>query len=333
MATEIRGPYTGPEAWTAAELARDEGVVVRFTDAALREIDHAIAVLRQSGAPLDAVEAADFPLPGFAAERRRILELLHDGPGVALLRGLPVDRYQRADLERLFWGLGAQLGIGVSQSHKGDRLGEVMDIGEAGRYYTVGGALEMHVDPVDVVGLMCLRKAARGGESRIASAAAVHNAIAVERPDLARQLYLGFHHTSQKADRSDGAPAYTPYRMPTFDQIDGRFACFILPIAARNVETEGLTLTDLEREAMAYLDATARRQDLCHEMDLEPGDIQFLNNRLILHGRADYEDAPEPDRKRLMLRLWLMMPDWPARPQTMNMHAAHDRAAGGIARI
>jgi len=258
---------------------------------------------------------------------------LRHGRGVLLLRGLPAERYSREDLERLFWGLGAQLGVGVSQSSKGDRIGQVMDVGDAGRYYTVGGALEMHVDPVDVVGLLCIRKAASGGESRIASAAAVHNAVAAERPDLLAQLYEGFHHTSRKLDRAGGAPAYTPYRMPTFTEIDGRFACFILPIAARNVEAEGRMLSEREREALACLDETARRPELCYEMDLEPGDIQFLNNRLILHGRADYRDAGEIERKRLLLRLWLMMPGWPERPETMNMHASHDRAAGGIRRI
>lgn len=333
MTGVVRGPYLGPEAWGAADLARDESCVFRFSSAALGEIDRALAALRATGKPLDAIEAADFPLPCFADDRRRIDAMLRHGRGVALLRGLPAERYSRLDLERLFWGLGAQLGVGVSQSGKGDRLGQVMDIGEPGRYYTVGGGLEMHVDPVDVVGLLCLRKAVRGGESRIASAAAVHNAIAAERPDVLAQLYEGFHHTSQRADRGAGAPAYTPYRMPTFHEIDGAFACFILPIAARNVEREGLKLTDLEREAMAVLDETARRPELCYEMDLEPGDIQFLNNRLILHGRNGYEDAPDADRKRLLLRLWLMIPDWPERPPTMNMHASHDRATGGIARI
>jgi hypothetical protein len=208
-----------------------------------------------------------------------------------------------------------------------------MDIGEPGRYYTVGGQLEMHVDPVDVVGLLCIRKASRGGASRIASSAAVHNAIVAERPDLAAQFYEGFHHTSRRADRGAGAPAYTSYRMPTFTEIDGHFVCFILPIAARNVESEGLKLTARETEALVYLNATASRPEFCYEMDLEPGDIQFLNNRLIMHGRADYDDAPELERKRLLLRLWLMKPDWPARPATMNMHASHDRAAGGIAQI
>jgi hypothetical protein len=40
-------------------------------------------------------------------------------------------------------------------------------------------------------------------------------------------------------------------------------------------------------------------------MMLEPGDIQFCNNHLVLHSRTEYEDSPEPGRERHMLRLWL----------------------------
>ena len=203
--------------------------------------------------------------------------------------------------------------------------------GRAGRYYTVGGALEMHMDPVDVVGLLCLKKAVRGGESRIASSAAVHNAVLEERPDLVRVLRKGFHYTSRQEDKAAGAPPVTPHRVPVFGDIDGRFAAFLLPIAIRNAEKAGAPLSPVEREALEAVGRTAARPDLAFEMDLEPGDMQFLNNRLILHGRADYRDSPDPERKRHMLRLWLMMPGWPPRPETMTMHARHDRAGGGIA--
>ena len=40
-------------------------------------------------------------------------------------------------------------------------------------------------------------------------------------------------------------------------------------------------------------------------MQFQPGDIQWLNNHVILHSRTAYEDHPEPERKRLLLRLWL----------------------------
>jgi hypothetical protein len=33
-----------------------------------------------------------------------------------------------------------------------------------------------------------------------------------------------------------------------------------------------------------------------------------LNNHLIYHARTRYDDYPEKDRKRLLLRLWLAVP-------------------------
>jgi hypothetical protein len=33
--------------------------------------------------------------------------------------------------------------------------------------------------------------------------------------------------------------------------------------------------------------------------------MQFLHNHQILHSRTDFEDWPEPKRKRHLLRLWI----------------------------
>ena len=40
-------------------------------------------------------------------------------------------------------------------------------------------------------------------------------------------------------------------------------------------------------------------------MELEPGDIQLVHNHTIFHDRTAFEDYPEPERKRHLLRLWL----------------------------
>ena len=303
-------PLTGPHVWRAADLAAERSWCIDLAPAEIASL-----------------EAGRFDLPRLDGVRAG----LERGRGLALVRGLPVARYGEETAAAIFGGLGEALGIAVSQSYKGDRIGHVRDIGEAGRYYTVGGALEMHMDPVDVVGLLCLKKAVRGGESRIASSAAVHNAVLAERPDLVPVLHRGFHYTSRQEDKAAGAPPVTPHRVPVFGEIDGRFAAFLLPIAIRNAEKAGAPLSLAEREALEAVSRTAARPDLAFEMDLEPGDMQFLNNRFILHGRADYRDSPDPDRKRHMLRLWLMMPGWPPRPETMTIHARHDRAGGGIA--
>ncbi|MBT5263592.1 MAG: TauD/TfdA family dioxygenase, partial [Rhodospirillaceae bacterium] len=41
------------------------------------------------------------------------------------------------------------------------------------------------------------------------------------------------------------------------------------------------------------------------DLTFEPGDIQVLSNHMVLHSRTAFEDWPEEDRKRNLMRLWL----------------------------
>ena len=315
--------------WKAAELRTDKSWQIDLPQAVIEELLALIPNLQ--GIPLEQLRKDDCPLPAFHDLANRVRGELFAGRGLVQLRRLPVERLSQDDISLAYWALGTHIGIGVSQSYKGDRLGQVRDIGEGGRYYTVGGALEMHMDPVDVVGLICVKPAIAGGESRLVSSAAVRDAIAFDYPDIIPLLEAGFHYASRAEDRAAGAPPMTPHRVPVFSEIEGRPASFLLPIAVRNTESSGYRLSAAEKEALALLNTVSNRPDLCFEMELEPGDVQFLNNRLIFHGRNDYQDAEALDEKRLMLRLWLMMPDWPPRPPEQGMHAHHDRAGGGIA--
>jgi hypothetical protein len=43
-------------------------------------------------------------------------------------------------------------------------------------------------------------------------------------------------------------------------------------------------------------------------MDFEPGDMQFVHNHPMLHDRMGFEDWPESERRRHLLRLWLSSP-------------------------
>jgi hypothetical protein len=40
-------------------------------------------------------------------------------------------------------------------------------------------------------------------------------------------------------------------------------------------------------------------------MTFEPGDMQFVNNYHVLHGRKAYVDDPDAGRVRWLKRLWL----------------------------
>jgi hypothetical protein len=63
-------------------------------------------------------------------------------------------------------------------------------------------------------------------------------------------------------------------------------------------------------------------------MDLEPGDIQLVNNYTILHSRTGFVGGELPHQKRHMLRLWLkFLRPWPlsaAFPAHMGYRAAQD---------
>src|SRR5262249_59389613 len=82
----------------------------------------------------------------------------------------------------------------------------------------------------------------------------------------------------------------------------------------RAVKAGDWTMTPVQIEALDEMARIAASPKLYLDMSIGEGDIQFLNNRTILHGRTDYQDSPEIPTPRHMLRLWLQMPSWPARP-------------------
>nr|MCS5605249.1 TauD/TfdA family dioxygenase [Alphaproteobacteria bacterium] len=65
------------------------------------------------------------------------------------------------------------------------------------------------------------------------------------------------------------------------------------------------------------LDLLAELADeFCFEMTMQPGDMQFINNHVIYHARTAYRDHIDAglDRRRLLYRLWLAMPNSRALP-------------------
>jgi hypothetical protein len=67
-------------------------------------------------------------------------------------------------------------------------------------------------------------------------------------------------------------------------------------------------LTPVQLEAIDALDRLHEDPRFVLLIDLKAGDLQFLNNRVILHSRTGYEDHPEPEYRRDLIRLWLNLP-------------------------
>jgi len=69
---------------------------------------------------------------------------------------------------------------------------------------------------------------------------------------------------------------------------------------------------------MDVIETIANDPEFHVEMDFRPGDIQLLNNAVILHAREAYDDFPEPERKRHLLRLWLRARDFATVDDTLR---------------
>jgi hypothetical protein len=64
-------------------------------------------------------------------------------------------------------------------------------------------------------------------------------------------------------------------------------------------------LTPQQKEVLELLDEITVEPGMAIEMDFRPGDIQWVSNPAIMHGRTEFWDYPEPHRRRHLLRLWL----------------------------
>ena len=318
MNTDIQ-PVVGPQIWRGDELLNRSGWLHHLPDAILKDLgvvvrDASARKITQYDFDYDTIE-----IPGLRASLAPVVTELAEGSGVALIRGMQIDGYAVEELKLAYLVIGHHMGLIGPQEGNPRSIGEVRDIRpvDKSHYYHQGGPLPMHMDPIDVAGLLCIREAKRGGTSCLVSSITVHNEILNERPDLMEILYRGYRQR-RRDHRRKGGPKLTEYYCPIFAEVEGDVVCNYLPRPILLTAQEGLVdLSQDERDALDILDQTAARDDLRLEMDFQPGDIQFVNNRHIMHGRADYEDHEELEQRRLLLRLWLTIPAWPKYPETL----------------
>ncbi|MCW5745513.1 MAG: TauD/TfdA family dioxygenase [Alphaproteobacteria bacterium] len=299
---------------------------------AAAEIDAALQAVRRRGLAWHEIRREDFPLPTLRPLFDDIADELENGCGMVKLRGLPVAAYDEDALRQIYFGIGSHVGTPVFQNRRGELMRAIRDEGAGvGQRYgqiegqgdgrpflssyartLTNGQLRFHTDRTDVVALLCVRQAKSGGVSKICSSTAVHNAFLARRPDLLDVLFEDFWR-SRLGEESDKAE--TVYRLPIFGLRDGRFTSHysLTYIEAAELVPGVPKLTTGQREAIDMLMALS--EELCFEMTLEPGDLQLLNSHVTYHGRTAFEDDKASGHDRLLLRLWLTMPNNRALPQ------------------
>jgi hypothetical protein len=141
----------------------------------------------------------------------------------------------------------------------------------------------------------CLRQAHRGGHSRVASFHTLHNALLARHPECLARLYRPFWFDRQR-EFHDGempvfaAPVFTP-KDHSVDELHARFSAHQIrggyALKGEPLDAEGAA-------ALAALLDLFDDDTLSADFDLEPGQLQFSDNRVLGHARTEFEDFPEP---------------------------------------
>ena len=285
----------------------------------VEELDAALRHARAKSDDLLDIGKEDFPLPTLGARLRRVEAELIDGRGFVLLRGIPRRRYDNDEMCLLYWGIGMHLGKPWPQNKRGHVLGDVTDQGKrpddpTSRGNEIGGiAFPYHSDGSDLVGLMCLRAAKEGGTSTVCNAVAIHNHLARTRPDLVAELYKPQPYDFHGEEKPGAAPYYW---LPVFTHWNRRLFVRCIPAyifaSQRHADAPRLTATAIR--ALQRLAELANDPATHVRMELRPGDMQFINNYHVLHGRTAYEDDRAAGRVRHLKRLWLETDAFENRP-------------------
>jgi alpha-ketoglutarate-dependent taurine dioxygenase len=296
--------------WTAASIDDRANWYYPLPEATWAAFDQ---IRRQPPETLTTIHVSDSVRAACTEALKPVRFALEFGRGFAIIEGprgkcLPADQAQL-----LYWIVGQGLGWPLAQNVQGTLLYDVRDTGQdvakGARFSVTSYESSFHTDNsfgseiVDYVGLLCLQTAKVGGRSQVLSGYAVHKELRDRHPNVLATLREPFHVDRRGGMREGESPTI---QMPIV-QWDGhslivRYLRYWIEAGHAKV---GQPLSAFQVMALDALDELLRRPDLHVEFDLQPGQMYFINNRWILHNRTSFEDYPEPERRRHLVRLWL----------------------------
>lgn len=298
--------------WKGSDLkSKTEDWMVILSGAEIDEIEQAVEAVSTSGLTMKDVTRNRFPLPTLSTKIENWRKEISNGRGFVVVRGLPVDTWGEEKSAMAYWGIGHHLGSPGAQNPQNELLGHVIDYGEEAdnpivRRYRTTGNIDFHCDAADAVGLLCLHTAKTGGQSRIVSSVAIFNEIFALRPDLIETLFEPFA-LDLRGEEKPGEAGYISLPPARYTE-EGGLKTFYHSEYFRSAERHSdVNFNEATKDLLDIYDSLCLRPDLQLDMWLEPGDMQFISNHTTIHSRTEYEDWPEPERKRHLLRLWLSL--------------------------
>jgi hypothetical protein len=308
------GPVGGPLAWKSADLDQDKRWIHHLNAEEIAALEAAAEETRRRDIPVLGMRKADFQIPVLAPRIEALRADILNRFGFGYMRGLPVQRYDRDTVMRIYFGLALHLGDIVPQNRNGHMIGHVIDIGTDVNDYNkrltqTSAGLSFHSDACDVVGLVCLNTAMKGGESALCSGIAVHDEMMRRAPDLCRALYQPVT-VDRRGEVPEGKQPWM--RIPVFmwqNETFNGYAPLQEYIRSAKRFTEAPQNTVQQDEALDLFFSICNDPEFAARIPFEPGDIQFVHNHVVFHSRTGFEDWPDAAKKRHLMRIWISLPD------------------------
>lgn len=337
--TIVRTPITSRGAWLGSDLASRDDWLVPLAEEQRAELRRFAAQAKEQGLGLADIGPDTFEYCTLAPLLESIESEIEDGLGLVVLRGLDLTGLSPEEAGLMYFAIGAALGRPIQQNAQGHLLGHIQDTGRdimkdpGVRGYQTRIALPFHTDTsTDLLGLLCYRTAKSGGMSSLAPLLTIYNRLLEEAPDLVDTLYERFHYDCREEEHPDGGPFYSRAAASVCaGKLSLRHNSGYAKTAQRHESCP--RLTEAQREVMDRIDRLSFDEEIRFDVQLEEGDILFLNNYQVMHARTAFEDWEEPERKRHLMRLWLhlhrgrpLAPDFDNRGGIVV--TAHDRSDG-----
>ncbi|KAK4163000.1 hypothetical protein QBC43DRAFT_290257 [Cladorrhinum sp. PSN259] len=336
QAGEQLPPFFSDMAWKAEDIQSRH--ITFLSNSERNEVSDACAAFVASGKSLNDLDKSLFPLPLLATRLAAIRKDLHQGLGLAVLRGIGRTNMSTvAEIFTTFAGISSHIAPQRAKQARNNMIVHITHMdknsGSLPAPY-LNGPLPFHTDPAaDVVAMFVIHPASNcGGDGLFAPVASIYNHLAATRPDLLHELLkpdwpFAATGSSQQQSNGDNGDA------------DGnglrRAVMFLSPIsgAPEMLFSRGALITRSHRaiseKQNAALDAAHfAAETVACRVQYHAGDLLFFNNRRILHAREGFTDnamvPPHVDigrgvveggdgghddinetKKRHMLRLWL----------------------------
>ena len=302
-----------PGGWRRADV-RPEDYRVVLSAACLDEIWSAADAIERHPLPTVLLDPAEFELAHCRAAMARVRAALTEGVRFAVVDRLPIEALAPDTATAIYWLLASLVARPVAQKLDGTMIYDVHDTGRQAlpgsgvRPDKTNIELKPHNDnsyntaPPDHVALLCVRTARNGGRSRVMSFLTAHNLVRERHAALLPRLYRPFWFDRQREFFPGEPPIFSA---PVYDYDGVLRARFSSHQIHGGYVLKGEPIDAAGAAAIAALGEMFDDPDLTVEFEMAPGELQFVNNRAIGHSRTAFEDHPEPERRRHLVRLWL----------------------------